>query len=81
MYEKWNYLFCIIVKDEVNRLVKKTDYIVRAVHRKKDDDVFKKEEFEHFNRIFHIGLKSPGGTSSNIEKNHDDLNNSKVGKQ
>ena len=66
------------MKDEVSRLIKKTDYIMRAVHRRKDDDVFKKEEFERFNRIFHIGLKSPGGTSSKVEKNQDDLNNSKV---
>jgi hypothetical protein len=67
------------VKDEVKRLIKKTDYIMRAVHRKKDEEVFKKEEFERFNKIFHIGLKSPVDTASNIEKKQDDLNDSKVG--
>ena len=68
------------MKDEVSRLIKKTDYIMRAVHRRKDDDVFKKEEFERFNRIFHIGLKSPGGKSrsSYTEKNYEDQNNSEV---
>ena len=53
---------------------------MRAVHRRKDDEVFKKEEFERFNKIFHIGLKSrDSGASSSIEKSHDELNNSKVG--
>ena len=66
------------MKDEVNRLIKKTDYIMRAVHRRKDDEIFKKEEFERFNKIFHIGLKSPVGKSSKVEKNQDDLNDSKV---
>ena len=65
------------MKDEVSRLIKKTDYIMRAVHRRKDDDVFKKEEFERFNRIFHIGLKSPG-VKKVFEKKDDDLNNAKV---
>ena len=69
------------MKDEINRLITKTDYIMKAVDRKMDDEVFKSEEFERFNHVFHIGPKSPGGasSSSSSEQKTDDLNASKVG--
>ena len=54
---------------------------MKAVDRKMDDEVFKREEFERFNHVFHIGPKSPGGasSSSSSEQKTDDLNASKVG--
>ena len=54
---------------------------MKAVDRKKDDEDFKREEFERFNHVFHIGLKSPGGASRYSEEKTatDDLNASKVG--
>ena len=69
----------MFVKDEINRLITKTDYIMKAVDRKMDDEGFKREEFERFNHVFHIGPKSPGGASSSSEQKNDDLDASKVG--
>ena len=63
------------IKDQVKRLIDRTAHLVRAVHRRKNDEVFQREEFEHFNHVFHIGTKP----SSHKKQKNDDLDTSKVG--